>query len=87
MVILTFFIIPNYLFRNSAAKVIKTIYKRVEGGCVGHGNLACTCALVGDVLNEVGVACHDGLSFVIAQRYEKNPQSKFLSELRTRPEN
>ena len=36
-----------------------------------HRNLARTSALVGDVLNEVGVACHDGLFFIIAQRYEK----------------
>ena len=36
-----------------------------------HRNLARTSALVGDVLNEVGVACHGGLSFVIAQKYEK----------------
>ena len=47
-----------------------------------HGNFARTSALVGDVLNEVGVACHDGLSFVIAQKYEKNPQSKPMPELR-----
>ena len=47
-----------------------------------HGNLACTCALVGDVLNEVRVACHVGLSFVIAQKYEKNPQVKPMPELR-----
>ena len=36
-----------------------------------HRNLACTSALVGDVLNEVRIACHGvWLSFVIAQRYE-----------------
>ena len=37
-----------------------------------HRDLARTRALVGDVLNEVGVACHGEVSFVIAQRYEKN---------------
>lgn len=37
-----------------------------------HANLARTCALVGDVLNEVGVACHGKVSFVIAQRYEND---------------
>ena len=47
-----------------------------------HRNLARTGTLVGDVLNEVGVACHGGLSFVIAQKYEKNPQSKPMPELR-----
>ena len=47
-----------------------------------HGDLACTSTLVGDVLNEVGVACHGGLSFVIAQKYEKKPQSKPMPELR-----
>lgn len=36
-----------------------------------HGNLACTSTLVGDVLNEVGVACHGEVFFVIAQKYEK----------------
>ena len=37
-----------------------------------HGNLARTSALVGDVLNEVGIACHGGLFFVIAQRYKND---------------
>ena len=37
-----------------------------------HGNLARTSTLVGDVLNEVGVACQGvWLSFAIAQKYEK----------------
>ena len=35
-----------------------------------HRNLARTSALVGDVLNEVGVACHGEVSFVIVQKYE-----------------
>ena len=36
-----------------------------------HGDLARTSTLVGDVLNEVGVACHGEVSFVIAQKYER----------------
>ena len=36
-----------------------------------HANLARASALVGNVLNQIGVACHGvWLSFVIAQRYE-----------------
>jgi len=35
-----------------------------------HGDLVRTSALVGDILNEVGIACHDGFFFVIAQKYE-----------------
>ena len=42
-----------------------------------HRDLARTCALVGDVLNEVGIACHGGLSFVIVQRYEKSATQAF----------
>ena len=37
-----------------------------------HRNLARTSALVDDVLNEVGVACHGEMSFVIAQRYKND---------------
>ena len=47
-----------------------------------HGNLARTSALVGDILNEVGVACHGKVSFVIAQRYEKIRKPRLLPELR-----
>ena len=47
-----------------------------------HGDLARTSALVGDVLYEVGIACHGGLSFVIAQRYEKIRKPRLLPELR-----
>ena len=42
-----------------------------------HRNLARTSTLVGDVLNEVWVACHGEVSFVIAQRYEKNRKPDF----------
>ena len=47
-----------------------------------HCDFARTSTLVGDVLNEVGVACHIvGLSFVIAQRYKKKTASQAFARI------
>ena len=42
-----------------------------------HGDLARTSTLVGDILNEVRIACHGEVSFVIAQRCQKIRKSSF----------